>query len=325
MPLCRSAHTFCRTLGGILLPDTDHPLIRLYFSRGYFEHTGGFNSVQDMTMRPLWLSAVVAVYLAVCITDAGSASRNSIKNLQPGAAGSPAEPVSASPHAPKTEPGAGARTAPQSCAGVSQCGVAEFCSRGICQPCRKRRKRCARDAMCCAGNRCINGVCQAGEVNATQPVSTTVSTKQATEVHGSPTSALGDQNKTVVPQQAKKTNVVSPRPPELLKGSEGETCLRSSDCSKGLCCARHFWSRICKPVLTEGQVCTRHHRKDTHSLEIFQRCDCGQGLVCRAQKERGSEKQQQSILQQQQQQQQQQQPRKNNNKATRNLHTCQPH
>lgn len=62
-------------------------------------------------MRPLWLSAVVAVYLAVCIADAGSASRNSIKNLQPGAAESPAEPVSASPHAPKTEPGTRARTA----------------------------------------------------------------------------------------------------------------------------------------------------------------------------------------------------------------------
>ncbi|KAF4090323.1 hypothetical protein AMELA_G00050530 [Ameiurus melas] len=282
-----------------------------------------------MTMRPLWLSAVVAVYLAVCISDAGSASRNSIKNLQPGAAGSPTEPVSASPRAPKTEPGAKERTAPQSCAGVSQCGVAEFCSRGICQPCRKRKKRCARDAMCCAGNRCINGNCEAGEVNTTQSVSTTVSTKQATKVHGNRTSAFGDQNKTAVLEQTKNATVVSPRPAEPLKGVEGETCLRSTDCSKGLCCARHFWSRICKPVLSEGQVCTRHHRKDTHNLEIFQRCDCGQGLMCRAQKELVSENQQQSILQQQQQQQQQQQeqqqPRKNNNKATRNLHTCQPH
>lgn len=67
--------------------------------------------------------------------------------------------------------------------------------------------------------RSLAGVCQAGEVNATQPVITTVSTKQATEVHGSPTSALGNQNKTVVLQQAKKTTVVSPRPPELLKGT----------------------------------------------------------------------------------------------------------
>ncbi|KAF5910247.1 dickkopf-related protein 1-like [Clarias magur] len=203
-------------------------------------------------MRLLWLSSVV--YFALCIADARAASRNSIKNLQPGAAGSPADPVSASPHVPKTEPGPGARAASLPCVGASQCGVSEFCSRGICQPCRKRRKRCARDAMCCAGNRCINGVCQAGEVNATQAVNTTVSTKQTTEVQGSPTSALGNQNRTVVQQQTKKITAISTKPPEPLKGSEGETCLRSSDCSKGLCCARHFWSRICKPVLTEGQI-----------------------------------------------------------------------
>lgn len=67
-------------------------------------------------------------------------------------------------------------------------------------------------------------------------------------------------------------------------GMEGDTCLRSTDCSEGLCCARHFWSRICKPVLTEGQVCTRHHRKGTHGLELFQRCNCGDGMTCRPDK-----------------------------------------
>lgn len=70
----------------------------------------------------------------------------------------------------------------------------------------------------------------------------------------------------------------------LSPGQEGDTCLRSADCSEGLCCARHFWSRICKPVLTEGQVCTRHRRKGTHGLELFQRCDCGDGLACRPEK-----------------------------------------
>ncbi|XP_009866279.1 PREDICTED: dickkopf-related protein 1-like, partial [Apaloderma vittatum] len=45
---------------------------------------------------------------------------------------------------------------------------------------------------------------------------------------------------------------------------EGDFCLRSSDCAAGLCCARHFWSKICKPVLREGQGCTRHRRKGTH-------------------------------------------------------------
>lgn len=72
--------------------------------------------------------------------------------------------------------------------------------------------------------------------------------------------------------------------PSIFPGMEGDTCLRSADCSEGLCCARHFWSRICKPVLTEGQVCTRHRRKGTHGLELFQRCDCGEGMTCRPEK-----------------------------------------
>lgn len=84
------------------------------------------------------------------------------------------------------------------------------------------------------------------------------------------------------------------------KGLEGENCLRSSDCAEGLCCARHFWSKICKPVLKEGQVCTKHKRKGTHGLEIFQRCDCGEGLSCRTQRGDGS-------------------------KSSRSLHTCQRH
>ncbi|NWZ75504.1 DKK1 protein, partial [Poecile atricapillus] len=71
------------------------------------------------------------------------------------------------------------------------------------------------------------------------------------------------------------------------KGEEGDFCLRSSDCAAGLCCARHFWSKICKPVLREGQVCTRHRRKGTHGLEIFQRCPCAEGLACRLQREHG--------------------------------------
>ena len=89
----------------------------------------------------------------------------------------------------------------------------------------------------------------------------------------------------------------------LTPGQEGDNCLRSADCSEGLCCARHFWSRICKPVLTEGQVCTRHRRKGTHGLELFQRCDCGDGLLCR--QEKGERDHSVSRT------------------AARNLHTCQ--
>lgn len=83
------------------------------------------------------------------------------------------------------------------------------------------------------------------------------------------------------PETFLKLSVISFPP---FPGQEGDNCLRSSDCSEGLCCARHFWSRICKPVLTEGQVCTRHRRKGTHGLELFQRCDCGDGLACRPEK-----------------------------------------
>lgn len=71
-------------------------------------------------------------------------------------------------------------------------------------------------------------------------------------------------------------------------GQVGDPCLRSSDCSEGLCCARHFWTRICKPVLREGQVCTQHRRKGNHGLELFQRCPCDDGLSCRTLRDPGS-------------------------------------
>lgn len=68
-------------------------------------------------------------------------------------------------------------------------------------------------------------------------------------------------------------------------GQVGDPCLRSSDCSVGLCCARHFWTRICKPVLHEGQVCSQHRQKGNQGLELFQRCPCGNGLSCRTLRE----------------------------------------
>lgn len=70
-----------------------------------------------------------------------------------------------------------------------------------------------------------------------------------------------------------------------LPGHEGDPCLRSSDCSDGYCCARHFWSKICKPVLRQGEVCTKQRKKGSHSLEIFQRCDCAKGLSCKVWKD----------------------------------------
>ncbi|KAF7485587.1 Hypothetical predicted protein [Marmota monax] len=79
----------------------------------------------------------------------------------------------------------------------------------------------------------------------------------------------------------RKSNI---KKPQGSKGQEGESCLRTFDCGSGLCCARHFWTKICKPVLLEGQVCSRRGHKDTaQAPEIFQRCDCGPGLLCRSQ------------------------------------------
>lgn len=45
------------------------------------------------------------------------------------------------------------------CKTNEDCGKDEFCNdaRGVCLSCRKSRKRCMRDSMCCAGNRCSNG------------------------------------------------------------------------------------------------------------------------------------------------------------------------
>lgn len=70
-----------------------------------------------------------------------------------------------------------------------------------------------------------------------------------------------------------------------LLGHEGDPCLRSSDCSEGYCCARHFWTKICKPVLRQGEVCTKQRKKGSHGLEIFQRCDCAKGLSCKVWKD----------------------------------------
>ncbi|MCI4384078.1 hypothetical protein PGIGA_G00034330 [Pangasianodon gigas] len=178
---------------------------------------------------------------------------------------------------------------PLVCTADSECSREEFCflSRGACLQCKKRRKRCIRDAMCCPGNHCSNGVCQANDPDLLL---------QAGVEELVPVSTLREENASVV-QQSK---VVTQGAPQPLRGLDGESCLRSSDCSEGLCCARHFWSKICKPVLKEGQVCTKHKRKGTHALEIFQRCDCGEGLSCRMQKG-------------------------DHSKASRSLHTCQRH
>ncbi|XP_068183925.1 dickkopf-related protein 1-like isoform X2 [Antennarius striatus] len=242
---------------------------------------------------------LLAVYLTLFgyfgDTSAGTIQKNSnsIKNL-PGVSGSKgADAVSPSP---RTSPSSGmghkilADTLQSGvCTDDEDCGGDEFCNdaRGACLPCRKNRKRCARDSMCCAGNRCSNGVCQVNDIDGADAYTIT---------------GWNKHNNTLEPH-SKKPSTAHGHQPHAVKGQEGDSCLRSTDCSEGLCCARHFWSRICKPVLTEGQVCTRHRRKGTHGLELFQRCDCGDGLACRP--ERG------------------QRDHSVSRTAARNLHTCQ--
>ncbi|XP_028279275.1 dickkopf-related protein 1-like isoform X2 [Parambassis ranga] len=219
---------------------------------------------------------------------------NAIKNLPGASAAKVAETVSPTPRT--SPPGSMGHKLPvdtlQSgvCTNDEECGGDEFCNdaRGACLPCRKSRKRCTRDSMCCAGNRCSNGVCQANDID------------------GTDASITGwNKHNNTLEHQAKRPPTAHSYPPNADKGQEGDTCLRSADCSEGLCCARHFWSRICKPVLTEGQVCTRHRRKGTHGLELFQRCDCGDGLACRP--EKGERERDHSV----------------SRTAARNLHTCQ--
>ncbi|CAL8325960.1 unnamed protein product [Lota lota] len=126
-----------------------------------------------------------------------------------------------------------------------------------CKACRQRKRRCHRDGMCCPGNRCSNNLCVSDSFLA----------------QSIPDEELSPEKR---PWQIR--GVVSKLP--SVRGQVGDMCLRSTDCSQGLCCARHFWNRMCKPVLQEGQVCTRHRRKVQH-LEIFQRCQCGEALSCR--------------------------------------------
>ncbi|XP_062382247.1 dickkopf-related protein 1b [Sardina pilchardus] len=247
-------------------------------------------------MLSLYAAVALCLTVAIDVAFAGSVlfNSNAIKNI-PGVVSS-THAVSASPDELTLDSGTQnlALDTPQPvlCAADEECSDDEYClvSRRACLQCKRRRKRCTRDAMCCPGNYCSNGLCTANDPDLVQQTG-------IEEVLSSPTN---EENSTVEVQAKAPPQDVS----QTLKGQEGDTCLRSSDCAEGFCCARHFWSRICKPVLREGQVCTKHKRKGSHGLEIFQRCDCAEGLACRTQ--RGEQQQ-------------------HNSKAARSLHTCQRH
>uniref|UniRef100_A0A8C5VTV5 Dickkopf WNT signaling pathway inhibitor 2 n=1 Tax=Microcebus murinus TaxID=30608 RepID=A0A8C5VTV5_MICMU len=167
------------------------------------------------------------------------------------------------------------------CSSDKECGPGRYChsphqGAAACALCRRRKRRCRRDGACCAGTRCSNGLCiPVTESILTAHIPALAGTRHRDRNHGHYSNYdLGWQN--LGRPHAKMSHI---------KGHEGDPCLRSSDCIEGLCCARHFWTKICKPVLHQGEVCTKQRKKGSHGLEIFQRCDCAKGLSCKVWKD----------------------------------------
>ncbi|XP_015250070.1 PREDICTED: dickkopf-related protein 2-like [Cyprinodon variegatus] len=165
------------------------------------------------------------------------------------------------------------------CMSDLECSEGNYChiptkgpTHSRCKACRRRNRRCQRDSMCCPGNRCNSNICVA-DVDSF--------------LSQSILDLDGDRSST--PKKGWKRRGRVNVKGSSGKGQVGDPCLRSSDCSDSLCCARHFWTRICKPVLREGQVCTRQRRKGHQGLELFQRCSCGEGLACRALRDSSSQ------------------------------------
>ncbi|KAG9344131.1 hypothetical protein JZ751_012613 [Albula glossodonta] len=144
------------------------------------------------------------------------------------------------------------------CSSDKECSVGSYChspqqAPSRCLTCRKRKKHI-----------CV-------------PVSVSVLSPHISD--------LEDHNKLSSKDSSWKKGGKAQPKLSIVKAHEGEPCLRSSDCSDGHCCARHFWTKICKPVLRLGEVCTRQRKKGSHGLEIFQRCDCAKGLSCKVWKD----------------------------------------
>ncbi|XP_016325942.1 dickkopf-related protein 2-like [Sinocyclocheilus anshuiensis] len=215
--------------------------------------------------RIFWMLMLIIAVVRMGETQGteGEAQVNSIKSLDPQTAA-----ANRSSGAPKKGniPAQG-----YPCSSDKECTVGTYChspqhAPSRCLTCRRRKKRCHRDSMCCPGNRCSNYICI--------PISERALSKSPMEEH----------NKLSIKEKGWRRNGKT-QTKISLKGHEGDPCLRSSDCSEDYCCARHFWTKICKPVLRQGEVCTKQRKKGSHSLEIFQRCDCAKGLACKVWKD----------------------------------------
>ncbi|XP_043917230.1 dickkopf-related protein 2 [Protopterus annectens] len=210
-------------------------------------------------------------------TDSPKSKVNSIKSTLVGQ--SPTQATNRSMGVPQVVSGKKGRHHGQAypCSSDKECDVGRYCysphlGTPSCLNCRRKKKRCHRDGMCCPGTRCSNGMCillTESNINAHIPT---------TEIHNKRKHGHGKEKDW---QNFDKT----PSKTHREKGREGDPCLRSSDCTEGLCCARHFWTKICKPVLRQGEVCTKQRKKGSVGLEIFQRCDCAKGLSCKVWKD----------------------------------------
>ncbi|XP_053477958.1 dickkopf-related protein 2 [Ictalurus furcatus] len=226
--------------------------------------------------------------LALLLSHAGVKAANHNKNInsiKTAPLGEAPTATAAAAAAASTHPGSAAHalakksnvpvqdySGEKQCSNDKDCPASSYChstqhAPSRCLTCRRRKKRCHRDAMCCPGNRCSNFICV--------PFPENLMTHHI--------SSLKEQKKLSKDKAWKKSGKVQTK--VSLKGHEGDACLRSSDCSEGYCCARHFWTKICKPVLRQGEVCTKQRKKGSHNLEIFQRCDCAKGLVCKVWKD----------------------------------------
>ncbi|XP_038651836.1 dickkopf-related protein 2-like isoform X2 [Scyliorhinus canicula] len=170
----------------------------------------------------------------------------------------------------------------QVCTADEDCGTKRYCSishqrRQLCLTCKKQKKRCHRDQMCCPGNHCINGIC-AVEL----PISKTT---RAISQPGAPEA----DSHSALPMWSKNDSSLH-RAISAKRGLEGDSCLRSSDCAEGFCCSRHLWNKICKPLLLKDEVCTKLRRKGARGADIYERCDCAKGLVCRSLRHPGTTK-----------------------------------
>ncbi|XP_022079556.1 dickkopf-related protein 2-like [Acanthaster planci] len=144
------------------------------------------------------------------------------------------------------------------CNGDDDCEQKSFCHGGeghkSCLPCRRSRRRCQRNGMCCHGNVCRQGRCVPKEMRYDSSFAKAFST---------------DSEEESISQHTREN---------MRKLREDEVCEATDQCAQGLCCAQHFWTRICKPILVEGDVCTKKRDRLT---AVFQRCHCGDSLSCK--------------------------------------------